>query len=401
MTIRKKVFIPNEILSASEINDLSDNGVIEIFSTADLADADLDLANAVYIISDRSLRVRTGAGTGASNWSAPVWTGNPLPTQTGNSGKFLTTDGTSTSWATVETGGGTSSLPAGGLTGQVLAKASDDDYDFKWVTVWSIEGSGGQGVDPASVVVPDGSITGGTKTSYSADGKTYNVHTFTYNAGVWQALTVNQGVIGQLMIIGGGGAGGFATSGKSGSGGGAGALWEGNYAFGVGIHSLVVGNGGVIQDNNHGRNGETTRFDEIYARGGGGGGMSTVDTTLPGQDGGSGGGGGPNVAAGAALLGVGGDPASWHGSIGESVTTTSGAHGGGAGGTPTVYTNSPWYSTITGTNTAYGWGGLRGVSNNGSNAYTAPGSGGSGRSGTTRAATNGIPGIVIVRYRIA
>jgi hypothetical protein len=35
------------------------------------------------------------------------------------------------SWVATQIGGG---VPAGGTTGQVLAKASDTDYDTEWVT---------------------------------------------------------------------------------------------------------------------------------------------------------------------------------------------------------------------------------------------------------------------------
>lgn len=42
---------------------------------------------------------------GVNNWDMQFISAPPLPTQTGNSGKFLTTDGASASWATVAGGG--------------------------------------------------------------------------------------------------------------------------------------------------------------------------------------------------------------------------------------------------------------------------------------------------------
>ena len=49
-----------------------------------------------------------------------------LPTQTGNSGKYLTTNGSSPSWGTVSASNG---LPTGGTTGQVLAKIDGTNYN--------------------------------------------------------------------------------------------------------------------------------------------------------------------------------------------------------------------------------------------------------------------------------
>ena len=49
-----------------------------------------------------------------------------LPSQAGNAGKFLSTDGTSLSWEFVY------GLPIGGTTGQVLKKFSNSNYDVYW-----------------------------------------------------------------------------------------------------------------------------------------------------------------------------------------------------------------------------------------------------------------------------
>lgn len=44
---------------------------------------------------------RFKVGDGATAWNSLAWAEN-LPSQTSNSGKYLTTDGTTTSWATVD-----------------------------------------------------------------------------------------------------------------------------------------------------------------------------------------------------------------------------------------------------------------------------------------------------------
>mgnify|MGYP003525588627 CR=1 FL=1 len=54
-----------------------------------------------------------------------------LPTQTGNSGKYLTTNGSSPSWGTVSASNG---LPTGGTTGQVLSKIDGTNYNTTWTT---------------------------------------------------------------------------------------------------------------------------------------------------------------------------------------------------------------------------------------------------------------------------
>ena len=83
-----------------------------------------------------ALNLHTVATTGSYNDLAnkPAL-GDALPAQTGNSGKYLTTSGTTPSWATVETGGGPIAQNATSIsTNQVLAS-----------------GSNGQSVGPISV----------------------------------------------------------------------------------------------------------------------------------------------------------------------------------------------------------------------------------------------------------
>ena len=60
-----------------------------------LTDPNIHEPKGASTAADGEVYVADGVGSGA-------WTAR-LPTQTGNSGKYLTTDGTSASWATVTT----------------------------------------------------------------------------------------------------------------------------------------------------------------------------------------------------------------------------------------------------------------------------------------------------------
>ncbi|MFN0200400.1 MAG: C1q-like domain-containing protein [Bacteroidia bacterium] len=66
---------------------------------------------------------QTDAPAGFYFYNGTAWTslngGSALPSQSGNSGKYLTTDGTSASWATVSGGGG------GGASLQLMVNATD------------------------------------------------------------------------------------------------------------------------------------------------------------------------------------------------------------------------------------------------------------------------------------
>ena len=67
---------------------------------------------------------------GSNKLYADVQGGDTLPSQTGNAGKFLTTDGTDASWATVSSGG---SLPS--QTGNAGKFLTTDGTDASWATV--------------------------------------------------------------------------------------------------------------------------------------------------------------------------------------------------------------------------------------------------------------------------
>ena len=79
-------------------------------------------------------------------------------------------------------------------------------------------------------------VSGGTFTSYTSGGNTYNVYTFTASG----TLTVAAAGQVDVLVVGGGGAGGFG-------GGGAGGVAQGSsiYFASAGTYTVTVGAGGA------------------------------------------------------------------------------------------------------------------------------------------------------------
>jgi hypothetical protein len=74
MALRWKAFAPQTVAKAVEVQDLADNGVVQVDTSADLASPNLINANAVFVIAEMALYVRTVAGVGADKWQ-PVAAG--------------------------------------------------------------------------------------------------------------------------------------------------------------------------------------------------------------------------------------------------------------------------------------------------------------------------------------
>jgi hypothetical protein len=142
------------------------------------------------------------------------------------------------------------------------------------------------------------SASGGAITFCGGDnGVTYRVHKFMathakggYTENTNHTFTVTGGSItADILMVGGGGAGGSRHAGGGGAGG---VLHKTGATLAAGSYALVIGAGGQASFNtgNRGGNGsDTTGFGAIAKGGGGGGGYASANN--PGNSGGSGGGG--------------------------------------------------------------------------------------------------------------
>lgn len=138
------------------------------------------------------------------------------------------------------------------------------------------------------------SATGGSVTQIVENGATYNVHTFT--ATGTSTLTVTNGGVVDVMLVGGGGGG----APNSGGGGGGGSVIVAQVEVAAGTHNVVVGAGGAggagdYIDAARGANGGSSTFYGITATGGGGG---ASYSSFAGSAGANGGGGGDPSGAG-------------------------------------------------------------------------------------------------------
>jgi len=334
-----------------------------------------------------------------------------LPSQSGSTGKFLTTDGSDASWDTVDTATDFNSLtdttvstsdPAidsnPSATGHLwVNKTSGETYVCTDATtganVWT---NIGEGVDS---IAPFISATGGSGSESDGseiDGD-YKYHIFT-SSGTFTVTATGAGEV-EYLVLGGGGSGnnGWINSGSStGGGGGAGGyLTSSGFSVSVQAYSVTVGGGGAWTFvENASASGSNSTFSSISSTGGGGGGKQSRS----GANGGSGGGGG-----GVAGTANGGSGISGQGNAGGN-GTASGAGGGGgagsAGGVPTAGTGLA--SSITGSSITRALGGTGGTSSsgNGSAGSSNTGNGGGGsQGGSSQVGRNGGSGVVILRYK--
>ena len=264
---------------------------------------------------------------------------------------------------------------------------------------------------------------GGTITTYTSGGTTYKVHTFTTgNCSSGCNFTApNQATNVQVLVIAGGGSGGWNVGGGGGAGG---YQYNPSYPTTVGQSiTVTVGNGGTSPVSaGQGNAGQNSVFGSITANGGGGGGYYSGGTGTVGSNGGSGGGGGGNDTAvragGTGSQGSAGGSSANAGYYGSGGGGGSGGVGSNGSGTSAGKGGDGTSNSITGTAVIYATGGggsssaggtraLGGSSNvNGGqgNVYpdNAQSSGtantGAGGGGGQTAAGNGGSGVVIVAY---
>jgi len=69
MALRWKNFVPNTPLKAAEVNDLANNGCVQIDTATDLDDPNLVDANLAFDLATSTLYHRAAAGVGADKWT--------------------------------------------------------------------------------------------------------------------------------------------------------------------------------------------------------------------------------------------------------------------------------------------------------------------------------------------
>ena len=274
--------------------------------------------------------------------------------------------------------------------------------------------------------------TGGTVSTYTSNGITYRVHTFTSSGAL---IVPSAGTVDFLAVGGGGGGGSYAAGG---GGGGGGIVRSSYYASAGETITVTVGAGGAggIVNSSTSTAGFSSVFAGMTAHGGGRGGVGWAAEA--GGAGGNGGGGGGYDGSGGAFTVAAGSPLAGQGNtggLGRSISGNRGAGGGGGGGggrggdststsggnggngalfslngTPTYYAGGGGggdYGSANGGAGGTGGGGNKSGGNSsavpsGNGLVNTGGGGGGSRSATSDSwnGGNGGSGIVIVRYPI-
>ena len=227
-------------------------------------------------------------------------------------------------------------------------------------------------------------ITGGTKTSYTG----YTVHTF-LSSGTLKVIGAPSTFTCDILVVGGGGAGGSGVTGayEAGGGGAGGMRTFPNQPVGSGTFAVTVGDGGTASPdytNALGNYSEVAFPSPLRSEGGGAGGQhDQVGSSFGGSGGGcirNGSPGGENRVAGPGTQG-GSAPSSVpsQGNQGgnglNSSSSSAGGGGGGAGGAGGTFKGP--------NNGGDGGAGLQNDYRTGSNQFYAGGGGGAGCSQTT------------------
>jgi hypothetical protein len=368
----------------------------------------------------------TGATTAISAFNALA------PSQSGNSGKYLTTDGTNSSWGTVSGGGS-----PGGSNTQVQFNSSGSfggSANLTWDgTNVQLGGAGAlrfADTDNSNYASFQSPATLAANTAYTlptalptANGLALQCTTLGVMSWGTAAPTAPP-TVEYLVVAGGGGGGADLFIGRDGGGGGAGGyLTATGYAVAAGTPiTVTIGGGGaggsVSTTGNNGVNGTPSVFGSISTVGGGGGQghVASPPLTAPGV-GGSGGGARNGSIGGAGTAGQG-----FAGGDGNNDTSPFTAGGGGGAGNVggnavtsvagnggpgldwnslgTFYAGGGGGSASTGGTAGSGGSSIGGAGavqpSTGNNA--SPANRGSGGGGGMTTGGNGSGGIVIVRY---
>lgn len=225
---------------------------------------------------------------------------NTLPAQSGNSGKYLTTDGTTASWGAMTGTGRLLRAP------QILTSGTSytTPADCSFIYVEAVGGGGGGGGAGSDDIAAGGGAGG------------YCAKYFTVSPSTSYSYA-----------IGAGGAGGAGTTSSVSSGDNG--LAGGNTTFTVGATTITAGGGGGGSNNDVGGAGGTCTNGDLNATGSGGAGGNnngypTIEYGAPGGASFFGGAGRPtNASGGAGSVGGGGA-----GAVYKSTIAANGGNGG-------------------------------------------------------------------------
>lgn len=360
------------------------------------------------------------AGSGGGAGGAGITGVNEYIDVPGGLGLSVSISGSAVTYATGGIGNKTS---ATGIDGPI--NTGNGGAGFSTAQTPNRGGNGGSGIVIVRYFSPQTQYIVAFGGALTRDGD-YLVRTFTSSDTLSIATAPSNAVLQYLIVAGGGGGGGNARDGFGAGGAGGGGLLSCGTIPSVGFSSVVVGAGGVGNNNGvtQGANGADSSLLSFTALGGGGGAVNNAGRTS-GLNGGSGGGnsgaaispvglgtagqgnnGGPCSAAAPSYRGGGGGGAGSAGVDGATtgnggdglaytISGTSTYYAGGGGGG--VYANTPGTggSGVGGAGGANSQNGFAGATNRGG------GGGGSGyiNAGTaTTSGGNGGSGIVIVRY---
>ena len=237
MALRWKAYAPNTILKAVEVQDLADNGVVQVDAAADLASADLVNANVTFVTAEHKVYTRVAAGIGADKWK--VFSGGlpglggwaDITATTGSPTKHEYTDANGTDWTAYEfTGDGTLNVSKEGLLDYLIVGGGGGAPGAP-----NTGGGGGGGVSSGLRVFAPGSYQ-----CQVAPGATWTV-----NAGASSIAGIDSAGGGIFDALGGvraGLGGGGATRGNGGGTAGGGARGDGSGATpGSGYVSSISG----------------------------------------------------------------------------------------------------------------------------------------------------------------
>ena len=262
-----------------------------------------------------------------------------------------------------------------------------------------------QGTLTVVAVPPPVVATGGTVTTYTSGGYSYNVHTFTGD-GTFTVTSASGGTV-NYLVIGGGGGGGGNTGGGGGAGGflaNTATVTGGNTAYAVTVGSGGPGGTGNANPGGFGTNGNPSSFGSFAtASGGGGGAPNAASGAANGKAGGSGGGASWSDTNSGGTGGAATGTPSSQGNAGGACLAWGGPYapgGGGGASAPGVAGNKQnpganggagLTSSITGTPKTYAGGGGGGAFNStgGTGGTGGGGNGGSGGVGTAGTANTG------------